>query len=367
MRAYTLKNYEDELNHQVIHMDQAVCYCPEYLATGCMHDYPSRKMQLARAVAKGELPLSDRIGEIVFSSILSRQGERWQNFRENPENMTDVMILSRGMLREKGFKYAGEEELNQTLNKYNGHVCEVTPWNLPKDSGSKQAILIDDLAAKGFKESEKVLDNYLKQNSITFVNDAKPVFVGFEYFACGMIREGKEQIQKVIDEFENYGVDTVCVISAQAKYMLTQFVKKLNIHPKFEVKYLADCMNSILTTEPVYVYGGSFNLRYLCNAEQLNTLVPNQKEERIKNSIEFIPLLKGDHRVNELTIWQKPLSAEYTLFGMDEDVIKKIEADAIEDIKKANPQSIISFEPSSMQILRKYFPNIKVAGYLDFL
>ena len=50
MKKYTLENYEEQLNHQVIHMDQAVCYDPEYLATRKMHDYPSRKLQLARAV-----------------------------------------------------------------------------------------------------------------------------------------------------------------------------------------------------------------------------------------------------------------------------------------------------------------------------
>ena len=29
----------DILNHQVIHMDQAVTYCPEYLVTGKMRNY----------------------------------------------------------------------------------------------------------------------------------------------------------------------------------------------------------------------------------------------------------------------------------------------------------------------------------------
>ena len=33
MREFTLEHYEDKLNHQVIHMDQAVCYCPEFRAS----------------------------------------------------------------------------------------------------------------------------------------------------------------------------------------------------------------------------------------------------------------------------------------------------------------------------------------------
>ena len=36
----------DILNHQVIHMDQAVTYCPEYLVTGKMRNYPSRTAQI---------------------------------------------------------------------------------------------------------------------------------------------------------------------------------------------------------------------------------------------------------------------------------------------------------------------------------
>jgi len=47
------------------------------------------KLQLARAVYKGEFPLTDTIGDLVYSCILSRQGERWQNFREDPEDCTD--------------------------------------------------------------------------------------------------------------------------------------------------------------------------------------------------------------------------------------------------------------------------------------
>ena len=40
----------DILNHQVIHMDQAVTYCPEYLVTGKMRNYPSRTAQIISAV-----------------------------------------------------------------------------------------------------------------------------------------------------------------------------------------------------------------------------------------------------------------------------------------------------------------------------
>ena len=65
MREFTLEHYEDKLNHQVIHMDQAVCYCPEFRASHMLHDYPSRRLQLARAVFKDEMAPNDYIAGLV--------------------------------------------------------------------------------------------------------------------------------------------------------------------------------------------------------------------------------------------------------------------------------------------------------------
>ena len=64
MRKFQLEHYENQLNHQVIHMDQAVCYCPEFRATKMMHDYPSRRLQLARAAVSYThltLPTTERV------------------------------------------------------------------------------------------------------------------------------------------------------------------------------------------------------------------------------------------------------------------------------------------------------------------
>ncbi|MEA5073472.1 MAG: hypothetical protein VB030_04810 [Eubacterium aggregans] len=84
MRDYTLKNYEEQLNHQVIYMDQAVCYCPEFRASCMMHDYPSRRLQLARSVFKGDLEANDFIANLQFQSILSRQGGALAEFWREP-------------------------------------------------------------------------------------------------------------------------------------------------------------------------------------------------------------------------------------------------------------------------------------------
>ena len=84
MSGYTLDNYEDKLIHQFIHLDQGLWYCPEYRANMAVRNYPSRTLQLGWSVYKGYIEPSEYIADILFGSFLSRQGERWQCFGEDP-------------------------------------------------------------------------------------------------------------------------------------------------------------------------------------------------------------------------------------------------------------------------------------------
>ena len=367
MKKYTLENYEDQLNHQVIHMDQGVCYCPEFLASRKMHDYPSRKLQLARAVYKGDLKVNDYNGGIVFSGILSREGERWQNFREDPEDCTDVMILSRAMLRSKGYQPAAPEQLKALLKEHGGHINEAASWNLPTDPASDLAILLDDAAAEGFADGKKPLAAYCQKQGIHFVNDARPVFLGFEYFACGMVEEGSQRLAQVVGMLEETGAAKVLTISGQAYYMLTVFAGKLGIEVPFEVIYLPDLLGTLEPEEPAYVYAGSFNLRYLGYGDKLNDQIRNSKEAPIKESAEFIPLLEGDRRVNKLTIWQRPLGPEYACFGTEDKMLETIKDMAIADIRKAAADYVVSYEPTAMALLKKELKDKKVASYLELI
>jgi len=367
MKKYILENYEDQLNHQVIHMDQGVCYCPEFLASRKMHDYPSRKLQLARAVFKGDLPANDYIGGIVFSGILSREGERWQNFRENPEDCTDVMILSRAMLRSKGYQSAAPEQLKALLQENGGHINKADKWDLPTDPASDTAILLDDAAAEGFAAGQDHLAAYCRDQGISFINEAEPVFLGFEYFACGQVEEGTTRLSQVVQMLKEKGASKVLTISAQAYYMLKVFAGKLGIDIPFEVSYLPDLLGTLEPEEPAYVYGGSFNLRYLCNGDQLNDQIRNSKETPIKESAEFIPLLEGDRRVNKLTIWQRPVGPEYACFGTEEKILEMIKEMAATDIRKAAADYVVSYEPTAMAVLQENLKDKRVVSYLELL
>ena len=367
MKKYTLENYEEQLNHQVIHMDQAVCYDPEYLATRKMHDYPSRKLQLARAVYKGELAVNDFIGDLVYSCILSRQGERWQNFRENPEDCTDVFILCRKMLMEKDYKPEAVSAFTKAIREGGGHLRKAPAWDLPTDPAGDMAIFLDDISADAFAAGAQTLAEWLRKREIAFVNEARPYFAGFEYFAYGLVEEGTGHLKGLVEELEKTGAKKVLTVSAQAKYLLTTFAAKLGIEPAFEVVYLPELMERVVPEEYSYVYGGSFNLRYLCNADLLNGLIPNSEEQIDRRSPEFIPLLFSDHRANRLTIWQKPVGAEYEIFGMDPKILEAIEEDGLNEIRKCSAPQVIVFEPAALKVLQEKLTDKKVISYLDLL
>lgn len=373
MSNFTLKNYEDQLNHQVIHMDQALCYCPEFRASHLLHDYPSRKLQLARAVYKGELEPTDFTAALMFQSILSRQGERWQNFGENPEDLTDVMLLCREMLLKKGYGTKYTKELEALLEENKGHILPqediAGTWEkaVATTPGCGNYLLLDDATAFYAKDSAKALGLWFESHGIVFEPDIKPAYTGFEYFAYGLIEKGIEHLKALVNTLKGKKIKVVYTLSGQSTYLLTTFAEKLDIEVPFKVVYLPDTVKALNTEAPAYVYGGSFVCRYLGKAQVINDLLRNTISEPVLNCQEFMPLLKADKRLNELNIWQKPVCAEYRLVGFDADMAQKITADAIADIQKANADQIVVFEPYAYEQLKQAFPDKRVSWYFEVI
>lgn len=374
MREFTLEHYEDKLNHQVIHMDQAVCYCPEFRASHMLHDYPSRKLQLARAVFKDEMAPNDYIAELVFQSILSRQGERWQNFGENSEDLTDVMILCRELMLKKGVgtKIAGD--IQDTLKANGGHILKtdaaaLESWKaaIPMLKGSGNYLFLDDATAALAADSAAGLGQWFKARGIAFEPETAPVFAGWEYFAYGMVDEGIEYLEGLIRGLQDKGIAVVYTLSGQTTYLLTQFAGKLGLDVPFEVVYLPDELKALKIDAPSYFYGGSFNCRFLGMGDTLNALAVNTTEAPVPTSMEFLPLLKADKRVNVLNIWQKPLGAEYYLTGFDTEMAELIQKDALADIEKADAAQIVAFEPYAYAALKAALPDKKVLYFLECL
>jgi hypothetical protein len=374
MRKFTLKNYEEKLIRQVIHLDQGVTYNPEFRATRMMCDYPSRKAQLGWSVYKGYLKPNEYIAKLLFQSILSRQGERWQNFYESPEDMTDVMILLREMILKKGFANHIPEELNETLRKNKGHIVEIKEealkkWqeNMPTDSASQTYLLLDDATAAYTYKSARTLGLYFRENDIAFYPEIKPIFPGWEYFAYGLIDDGITYIESLINELKEKNIKTVMTLSGQTEYLFKKFLAKLPVEHPFEIVNVLDGCQKLNVDIPSLLYAGSFYLRYLDKGDMLNNLVVNTKEEPVKNAPEFTPLVRGDKRINILNRWQKPLCAEYHLIAFDEDILKNIEKDFIEDLKKTNHEQIVVFEPYAFNNLITLMPDDKITYFFDLL
>lgn len=357
---YTLKNYTEALDTQVIHMDQAVCYNPEFRATKSMLDYPSRKLQLSRAVYKNELEPSEYIANLLNQSLLSRQGERWQNFGECPEDCTDAMILSRALMNEKGFNKEIIDTFKETLKANDGFInafnpAELSAWKrqLLISEKSNVFLMLDDATLSLAEGNSRNFTDFFKEKNFAFNPYVKATYSGFEYFAYGLIEEGYEYFSNLVKELDEKGIDTIVTLSGQTQYVWDVFLKKLDIKHPFKIINILDMVDELKSEEVLYLYAGSFYTRYLRKEEQINGLVKNNEETYIKNSIEFIPLLDADKRINRVTIWQKPVCAEFKLYGFDDKVLEKITNEGIEDIKKGIQTRTVVFDPYAYSTLKE--------------
>lgn len=374
MRSYTLENYEDKLVHQVVHLDQGLCYCPEFRATRQMHDYPSRKLQLAWSVYKGYLQPTEYTAGLLFQSLLSRQGERWQNFGESPEDLTDVMILCREMMVKKGLAGQTIKDFRDALAKNGGHAVKTAEealkkWrrHMPVSPDSGIYLLLDDATAAYACDSAPALGSYFREKGIAFHPEIRPVFAGWEYFAYGLVDEGIAHMKGFIDGLKGKNIKAVMTLSGQTEYLLGSYLEKLPVERPFKVMNVLDDCKALKIEEPTYFYAGSFNLRYLNKAEAINALAKNGEEEAVRHCAEFTPLFIADKRVNHLNCWQKPLCAEYRLAGFNGGIPAAIEADAIADILKAPYKQIAVFEPYAYGILKNKMPDEKITYYFDLL
>jgi hypothetical protein len=360
MIEYKLENYEEALDKQVIHMDQAVCYNPEFKASKMMHDYPSRKLQIARSIMKGELEANEYSASLLYKSLLSRQGERWQNFGESPEDCTDAMILSRAMVLSKGFGKEVAGQLTALLDENGGHLFPVSTemdnkWKkyIKVDEDSTTYLFLDDATYNYAVGDSRNMGEFLTGKGMAFHPEIKANFAGWEYFAHGMIEEGKSYMKGYLDQLVEKGIDTIVTMSGQVQYLLTVFIKKLGLDYDFKVVNILEMVDQLKCECPVYLYAGTFYTRYLRMEEIINNLVENTYEEKTRNSIEFIPLLESDKRVNKVTIWQMPVDAEFKMFGFDDKLMGKIKKAGIDEIKKGIQVMTVAFDPYSYNAIKE--------------
>lgn len=356
MRGITLESYEDKLNKQVLHMDQGLAYNPEFLAGRAMRDYPSRKLQIARAIYKGELSPTEYAADILFGSILSGQGERWQNFGESQHDYSICMMLARELLNKKGVcdKYVGafKAGVGELMAAAEADSEAFKTW-LPVNEGSGVKLLLDTKTASAASSAARPLGEFLSRIGRYFAGGVEPMFAGYEYFAYGLIDEGLELLTMQAAEFEAQGIHTLYALTAQSEYLWKELLPRFGLKHSFKVLSVTDDLPVMALSKRSYIYAGSFALRMLRKEARFNELFPNTSEQPASNSSEFIPLLSADARVNELTMWQKPLAPEFTAFGMDEALLRAIYDDAAREIGKGTHKQLVVFDPYALGALKE--------------
>ncbi|MDR1021424.1 MAG: hypothetical protein LBL73_11745, partial [Synergistaceae bacterium] len=231
---FTLESekYAEKLKRQAIHMDQGVCFNPEYLATRLSSLYPSRAAQIARAVLTGELSPSERGAEIIFTSILSGQGERWQNFAEDRDDFTLCMILARELFVKSGFsRVKSAEELDIPKDPDRQALWDDA---IKAETGAGCFLFVDDASFEHTGDSPKKLGEFLRRKDIS-VRGYLAQGTGFALLAHGFADEGIERLRSLVRELSSSKAQRVVTVSGQATYCLTTLADALGIPRDFDV------------------------------------------------------------------------------------------------------------------------------------
>lgn len=376
MRKLSFENPKmmDILNHQVIHMDQGVTNNPEYLAVRAMRHYPSRTAQVIRSVYQKELPATEYGADIVFAPILSGQGERWQNFGEDPNAYLLSVILGREMFLKEGFRREEADQLLHRVKEQNGHYLPESgdmtgKWKeaLPLDADSDTAILLDEATYTYAYRSREHLGDLFRTRGISFHPEIGPHFTGFDYLAAGLVEEGIEAVRELITRWEKAGIKRVITLCGQAQYLFRVLLPWLEIETEIVFVSVLNFAHS-MEAEMAYLYGGSYFTRYLRYDGLLNTLLSNTTEAPIASCPEFLPEVDGDRRRNIVGIWTPPLCAEYHPVGMPEGLEEKIYRGSLEQIRACHFKKIAVCDPYAYHALLEHgYPEDQLIYFTEML
>ena len=110
---------------------------------------------------------------MVFSPILSGQGERWQNFGEKPEGYLLSVMLGRELFYNKGQKKEELDALKAQIDKNNGylekkcHRYRSMERSSSNQADSKTGLLLDEATFTYAKRSREKIGEFLQAKGIT--------------------------------------------------------------------------------------------------------------------------------------------------------------------------------------------------------
>jgi len=348
-RNYSFENekYREKLTKQVLHMDQGVAYNPEYRASRVMSLYPSRVAQVIEAVLEGKLKPSKRGADLVFASILSGQGERWQNFSENPGDFLHCAILGRELFVNAGF--VGSSKRVEIFPSPERESLWTSSIEIT--ANGDYLLFVDDASYEYTKEAPRKLGEFLKHRDIR-LRGRVAGSTGFALLAQGRVEDGIKRLTALVEELNANGAKKILTLSGQATYALTVLADEFELPRQFETVDILDVADGI-EAKKAHVYAGSFYSRFLKKSHRLAELTPNQIETPVLNAPEFVPLFDADRRVNGLGIWASPICPEYAGYGDELGLLQGIRDAALAEIDRSSFSQLIVCDPFAYRELEK--------------
>jgi hypothetical protein len=332
-----------EMDRQAIHMDQGLAWCPEFRATRSMSDYPSRKAELVRAIHLGQVPPSERAAEILFHSILSFQGERWQVFGEPPADWTALVILGRQALLKAGFGAGPAEETRRRMREDQGSL------EVPTVPGGTDWLHVDSTCAAVAAPGADRLAALLQRAGIRLGWEVRPSIGLWELFVYGAVEEGAARARALVAELRAMGVRRVVAMEGREVWLWRSFLPEIGVSHPFEVVDVVEAAGRLETEQRTFLYAGSFRARALNQSGMVNRLIePGQ-------------------RANAVTIWQRPICAEHELVGFPSETERMILEDALEEIHASGCSRIVLFDAHAYRALRKGGTPREVSYFTDML
>ena len=325
------------MDRQAIHMDQGLAWCPEFRATRSMADYPSRKAQLVRALHLGQIPPSARAAEILFHSILSFQGERWQVFNEPPADWTLLLILGRQALVKAGFGTGPAEEVLRRARAAEAGPAAVAaqpPLALPTVTGGTDWMYVDEACAAAAAPSADRLGALLGRAGIRLGWEVRPVTGLWELFVYGAVEEGAARARALVSELRRRGVRRIAALEGGTVWFWRFFLPEIGVRHGFPVVDVLETAEKLEAGGRTFLAAGSFRARALGQAALVNRLVEPEK------------------RAHTVTIWQRPICAEHELIGFPAGTERLIFEDALEEIRASGCERIIAFDAHAYRKLR---------------
>ena len=274
----------------------------------------------------------------------------------------------------QGLNQDVQQALVDLLNQNDGHLFPISSslvqaWQqeVPTRETSKRYFLLDDASCALTADHASALSKILEKAGYDFIPEIAPRFLGWEYFAHGMLEQGVNLVKGMMEEFRQKGVRELIVLTGQAEYLWRVYLPKLGIKHDLHVTNIIDLAEEIQLPEQSFVYAGSFLTRYLMKGEELNQATPNTREHVLPRSEEFVQTFLADKRMNEVNIWQKPLCAEYVAFGISQEIQDKIFEDSFGDIARTPHKNLVVFDPFAYARLKEKKAQEQIVYFVDCL